>query len=66
MSAHMIRRKHPVQIVLHMVKTEGFASLFKGWVPAFVRLGPHTIVTFIVLERLKEWHAEWTQTVNTK
>lgn len=37
-----------------MIKTEGFGSLFRGWMPAFVRLGPHTIVTFIVLEQLKK------------
>ncbi|KAG1319617.1 hypothetical protein G6F62_011755 [Rhizopus arrhizus] len=33
--------------------SKGFGSLFRGWMPAFVRLGPHTIVTFIVLEQLK-------------
>ncbi|KAF9116091.1 Mitochondrial dicarboxylate transporter [Mortierella sp. AM989] len=37
----------------HIVKTEGPLALFKGWLPAFLRLGPHTIVTFIVLEQLK-------------
>ncbi|KAF8933643.1 mitochondrial carrier domain-containing protein [Dissophora ornata] len=38
---------------IHIVKTEGPMALFKGWLPAFLRLGPHTIVTFIVLEQLK-------------
>ncbi|KAF9433536.1 Mitochondrial dicarboxylate transporter [Entomortierella beljakovae] len=38
---------------LHIVKHEGPLALFKGWLPAFLRLGPHTIVTFIVLEQLK-------------
>lgn len=37
----------------HIVKSEGPTALFKGWLPAFLRLGPHTIVTFIVLEQLK-------------
>ncbi|KAI9484195.1 MAG: mitochondrial carrier domain-containing protein [Benjaminiella poitrasii] len=56
MSAHVNDRRNPVKIMTHMIKTEGVGSLFRGWMPAFVRLGPHTIVTFIVLEQLKEWH----------
>ncbi|KAF7732565.1 Mitochondrial dicarboxylate transporter [Apophysomyces ossiformis] len=56
MNAQAHDGKHPIRIMAHMVKTEGFPSLFRGWMPAFVRLGPHTIVTFIVLEQLKEWH----------
>ncbi|KAJ2959353.1 hypothetical protein NQZ79_g5114 [Umbelopsis isabellina] len=39
-----------------MMRNEGVMSLFKGWTPAFIRLGPHTIVTFMVLEQLKQWH----------
>jgi dicarboxylate transporter 10 len=39
-----------------MIRNEGIMSLFKGWTPAFIRLGPHTIVTFMVLEQLKCWH----------
>lgn len=35
------------------VKTEGFASLWKGFTPYFLRLGPHTILTFICLEQMK-------------
>ncbi|KAG9069243.1 Mitochondrial dicarboxylate transporter [Linnemannia hyalina] len=41
------------QMFFHIVKNEGPTALFKGWLPAFLRLGPHTIVTFIVLEQLK-------------
>ncbi|KAI7903473.1 mitochondrial carrier domain-containing protein [Cokeromyces recurvatus] len=54
------RKRNPIKIMTCMVKTEGFGSLFRGWMPAFVRLGPHTIVTFIVLEQLKEWHKKKT------
>jgi len=31
----------------------GPAGFFKGFVPAFVRLGPHTILTFLFLEQLR-------------
>lgn len=34
-------------------RTEGVGWLFKGWVPSFVRLGPHTVVTFLFLEQHK-------------
>ncbi|KIH94738.1 solute carrier family 25 (mitochondrial dicarboxylate transporter), member 10 [Sporothrix brasiliensis 5110] len=30
--------------------TEGLRWMFKGWVPSFIRLGPHTIFTFVFLE----------------
>lgn len=37
------------------VKNEGFMVwMFRGWVPAFVRLGPHTIATFLFLEQHKK------------
>ena len=31
----------------------GPLGFFKGYVPAFVRLGPHTILTFVFLEQLR-------------
>lgn len=55
--------KRPWRMMSHMVEKEGVASLFKGWVPAFVRLGPHTIVTFLVIEQLKEWLATTTDDI---
>lgn len=35
-------------------RREGFTWVFKGWVPSFVRLGPHTVVTFLALEQHKK------------
>lgn len=32
---------------------EGIKWMFRGWVPSFVRLGPHTVVTFLFLEQHK-------------
>ncbi|XP_076326411.1 mitochondrial dicarboxylate carrier-like isoform X3 [Tachypleus tridentatus] len=32
----------------------GPLGFFKGYVPAFVRLGPHTIITFIFFEQLRQ------------
>lgn len=39
-------------IVKHTAKL-GPLGFFKGYVPAFVRLGPHTVLTFILLEQLR-------------
>lgn len=35
------------------IKGEGLAALYKGFWPAYSRLGPHTVLTFIFFERLK-------------
>lgn len=44
-----------VSILSHAVKTEGIGFMFRGWLPSFIRLGPHTIVTFLVLEQLRKY-----------
>ncbi|XP_055385250.1 mitochondrial dicarboxylate carrier isoform X2 [Condylostylus longicornis] len=41
-----------MDIVRHTAK-EGPLAFFKGFIPAFLRLGPHTIITFIFLEQLR-------------
>lgn len=45
--------KSIMQVLSTIIRVEGPLALFKGWVPAFVRLGPHTVVTFMVLEQIK-------------
>lgn len=32
----------------------GPSGLFKGFIPAFIRLGPHTILMFVFLEQIKK------------
>merc|ERR1712048_731029 len=36
------------------IKAEGPLSLWAGWIPGWMRLGPHTIVTFLVFEQLRK------------
>lgn len=43
-----------VSLLATITKTEGPAWMFRGWVPSFIRLGPHTIATFLVLEQHKK------------
>ncbi|RKP07689.1 mitochondrial carrier domain-containing protein [Thamnocephalis sphaerospora] len=47
------KAKGTLRTMAHMVRVEGPASLFKGWVPAFTRLGPQTILTFLILEQIR-------------
>lgn len=42
-----------LSILTTSVKTEGVGFMFRGWLPAFFRLGPQTILTFLVLEQFR-------------
>ena len=44
--------KGPLDLI-RFTGAQGPMAFFKGFVPAFVRLGPHTILTFIFLEQLR-------------
>ena len=35
------------------VKAEGWTALQKGWLALYLRLGPHTILTFVFLEKIR-------------
>jgi len=43
-----------LQLVTSITAKEGWMWMFKGWVPSFARLGPHTIATFMFLEQHKK------------
>ncbi|XP_022250478.1 mitochondrial dicarboxylate carrier-like [Limulus polyphemus] len=43
--------------IFHLITVtakQGPLGFFKGYVPAFVRLGPHTILTFVFFEQLRQ------------
>ena len=44
----------PVHCGILTIRTEGAGALLKGFVPAFLRMGPRNIIFFLVYERLKE------------
>lgn len=37
------------------VHAEGWTALQKGWLALYLRLGPHTILTFVFLEKIRAW-----------
>lgn len=43
----------PIDCVKQLVRNEGFMALFKGWWPAYFRLGPHALIQFPILEQLR-------------
>jgi dicarboxylate transporter 10 len=41
-------------LLKEIYRHEGLKWMFRGWVPSFIRLGPHTILTFLFLEQHKK------------
>jgi solute carrier family 25 oxoglutarate transporter 11 len=42
-----------LDVVIKLIRNEGFFSLWKGFTPYYARLGPHTVLIFVFWERLK-------------
>lgn len=42
------------KILAQSFRDEGARFLFKGWTPAFIRLGPNTVLMFVFYEQLKK------------
>jgi len=43
-----------INVIMKVVQNEGFLNLWKGIVPYFARIGPHTVLTFIILENINK------------
>jgi solute carrier family 25 oxoglutarate transporter 11 len=48
--------KNALDVIVKVVQKEGFFALWKGFTPYFLRLGPHTIFTFIFYENMMKWY----------
>jgi solute carrier family 25 (mitochondrial dicarboxylate transporter), member 10 len=46
--------KNILALLTDVTQKEGWTWMFRGWVPSFIRLGPHTIATFLFLEQHKK------------
>ncbi|KAL5264150.1 hypothetical protein ACHWQZ_G005285 [Mnemiopsis leidyi] len=46
--------KGAVDVFLKTVRNEGLFSLWKGFTPYYARLGPHTVIMFLLLEKLNK------------
>ncbi|TIA07954.1 hypothetical protein D6C81_09273 [Aureobasidium pullulans] len=47
---HTVKKVHRI---------EGPRWMFRGWLPAFIRLGPHTVATFLFLEQHKKYYRKY-------
>lgn len=47
------------KILSTATQKEGYLWMFRGWVPSFIRLGPHTIFTMIFFEQHKKLYRSW-------
>lgn len=41
---------------IQTVRNEGFRALYKGFIPAWLRMGPWNIIFFITYEQLKQFY----------
>ena len=48
-----------LKLVTDTTRAEGIRWMFKGWVPSFIRVGPHTILTFLFLEQHKKMYRKY-------
>ena len=39
--------------LIKTIRTEGLFGLYKGFIPNWLRIGPHTIITFLIFEQLR-------------
>ncbi|KAI6657616.1 Mitochondrial 2-oxoglutarate/malate carrier protein-like [Oopsacas minuta] len=46
-------------VFVKTIKTEGFFSLWKGSLAYFARVGPHTILLFVFLEKFKSYYLKY-------
>jgi dicarboxylate transporter 10 len=48
-----------VKLLARIYRLEGAGWMFRGWVPSFIRLGPHTVATFLFLEQHKRLYRKY-------
>lgn len=45
--------RSPIHCFTHTLRQEGAGAFFKGWMPSYWRLGPHTIISFLLMEKMR-------------
>jgi dicarboxylate transporter 10 len=54
-AASSAARPSIMQYTIETIGKEGPGFLMKGWTPAWLRLAPNTVLTFVFLEKLKSF-----------
>ena len=47
--------RSPVHCFVDTVRKEGPLALLKGWTPFYWRLGPHTVILFLMIEKMRNF-----------
>lgn len=50
--------KNSFHVARIVIRKEGMFSLWKGFFPYFARIGPHTVITFILLEQMRAFYKQ--------
>ena len=45
--------KSTIDCIAKTIRSEGIFGLYKGFIPNWMRIGPHTIITFLIFEQLR-------------
>lgn len=48
-----------VKVILDISQKEGVRALWKGFIPTYCRIGPHTVLTFIFNEQITRFYKEF-------
>lgn len=43
-------------VLRRIISNEGVFALWKGFTPYYMRIGPHTVLTFIILEKITDFY----------
>ena len=52
-SNSLLKYTGTVAATREIIHIEGLSGLYKGWFPNWMRIGPHTIVAFLIYEQLR-------------
>lgn len=59
-------RQGILHVVTELTAVEGMRWVFRGWTPGFVRLGPQTMATLILLEQHKRLYRDFKEKTDTR
>ncbi|XP_012170951.1 mitochondrial 2-oxoglutarate/malate carrier protein [Bombus terrestris] len=48
--------KGAIDVIIQVCRNEGIFSLWKGFFPYYARLGPHTVLTFVFVEQMRDFY----------
>ncbi|KAH6685844.1 mitochondrial carrier domain-containing protein [Plectosphaerella plurivora] len=59
MRSTAVPKPSAVDVVRALTRSDGLRWMFRGWIPSFARLGPHTAATMMFLEQQRRWYDNW-------